>query len=131
MKRLSRAIVDVMLVQWGPEKLVERLSNPLWFQGFNNVIGMDWDSSGSTTVTLGILKEVLNPRRDGLAVLGGKGKNAMKVTTELNELPSNFNVETESLSRASKLAAKVDTTLVQDGHTLYHHSMIVTERVGP
>jgi Uncharacterized conserved protein len=60
MKRLSKAIIDVMIIEWGEEKVLERLSNPLWFQAFNNVIGMDWDSSGSTTVTLGILKEVVS-----------------------------------------------------------------------
>ncbi|MEM3352638.1 MAG: DUF763 domain-containing protein, partial [Saccharolobus sp.] len=59
MKRLAKAIIEIMLIEWGSYKVIERFSNPLWFQGFNNAIGMDWDSSGSTTVTLGILKEVI------------------------------------------------------------------------
>ncbi|PVU76685.1 DUF763 domain-containing protein [Acidianus hospitalis] len=126
MRKLSRAILDIMLIEWGPEKVVERLSNPLWFQAFNNVIGMDWDSSGSTTVTLGILKEVVNPKDDGLAVLGGKGKNALKVPEELHSL--NFDIDADKLANISRLVAKVDTTLVQDGHQLYHHSMLVTEK---
>ncbi|MUM65537.1 DUF763 domain-containing protein [Acidianus infernus] len=126
MRRLSRAILDIMLIEWGPQKVVERLSNPLWFQAFNNVIGMDWDSSGSTTVTLGILKEVVNPKEDGLAVLGGKGKNALKVPEELHSL--NFDIDADKLANISRLVAKVDTTLVQDGHQLYHHSMLVTEK---
>ncbi|MFP3218168.1 DUF763 domain-containing protein [Acidianus sp.] len=126
MRKLSRAILDIMLIEWGPEKVVERLSNPLWFQAFNNVIGMDWDSSGSTTVTLGILKEVVNPKEDGLAVLGGKGKNALKVPEELHSL--NFDIDADKLANISRLVAKVDTTLVQDGHQLYHHSMLVTEK---
>ncbi|MFP3164652.1 MAG: DUF763 domain-containing protein [Acidianus sp.] len=126
MRKLSRAILDIMLIEWGPEKIVERLSNPLWFQAFNNVIGMDWDSSGSTTVTLGILKEVVNPKDDGLAVLGGKGKNALKVPEELHSL--NFDIDADKLANISRLVAKVDTTLVQDGHQLYHHSMLVTEK---
>lgn len=127
MKRLSRAIVDVMLLEWGPDKVVERLSNPFWFQGFNNVIGMDWDSSGSTTVTLGILKEVISPAQDGLAVTGGKGKNSLNVPKELATLPLNFNVDSQGLIRISKLVAKTDTTLLQDGHELYHHSLLVSE----
>jgi hypothetical protein len=126
MRKLSRAILDIVLIEWGPEKVVERLSNPLWFQAFNNVIGMDWDSSGSTTVTLGILKEVVNPKDDGLAVLGGKGKNALKVPEELHSL--NFDIDADKLANISRLVAKVDTTLVQDGHQLYHHSMLVTEK---
>ncbi|MBP1357959.1 MAG: DUF763 domain-containing protein, partial [Sulfolobus sp.] len=126
MKRLSKAIVDVMVIEWGPEKVVERLSNPLWFQGFNNIIGMDWDSSGSTTVTLGILKEVIKPEEEGLIVLGGKGKNARNVPYEIIEFSKKYNVDSEKLAKASRLVAKVDSVLVQDSHTLYHHSVIVT-----
>jgi len=126
MKRLSKAIIDVMVLEWGPEKVVERLSNPLWFQGFNNIIGMDWDSSGSTTVTLGILKEVIKPEEEGLAILGGKGKNALKVPEEVLSLSKRFDMDAERLIRASRLVAKVDSVLIQDSHTLYHHSLIVT-----
>jgi Uncharacterized conserved protein len=86
MKRLARAIISVMVLEWGPDKVVERLSNPLWFQAFNNVIGMDWDSSGSTTVTLGILKEVVVPREFGFVILGGKGDKAREVPNEVKVL---------------------------------------------
>jgi len=127
MKRLAKSIIEIMVIEWGPEKVLERLANPLWFQGFNNAIAMDWDSSGSTTVTMGILKDVLNPKEFGFAILGGKGKNALKVPQELEELPKNYNVNTKRLSIISKTVAKVDTTLVQDGHQLYHHTMAVTE----
>ncbi|MEM4767774.1 MAG: DUF763 domain-containing protein [Saccharolobus sp.] len=125
MKRLAKAIIEIMLIEWGPYKIIERFSNPLWFQGFNNAIGMDWDSSGSTTVTLGILKEVIDPKVNGFAVLGGKGKNALKVQEEIDLLP--YDVDKAKLKRISKIVAKVDTTLVQDGHTLYHHTLMVTE----
>lgn len=128
MKRLAKSIIDIMIIEWGPEKVIDRLSNPLWFQAFNNVIGMDWDSSGSTTVTLGILKDVVNPKEEGIAVLGGKGKNALKVPEELQALSKVFNVDAERLAKVSKLVAKVDTTLLQDGHQLYHHSMLVSEK---
>jgi len=125
MKRLSKAIIEIMLIEWGPSKVIERFSNPLWFQAFNNAIGMDWDSSGSTTVTLGILKEVVDPKTHGFAVLGGKGKNALKVQDEIEILP--YDVDKNRLKRISKIVAKVDTTLIQDGHQLYHHSLMVTE----
>lgn len=126
MKRLAKAIIDTMVVELGPEKTIERFSNPLWFQAFNNAIGMDWDSSGSTTVTTGILKEVVNPQEHGFSILGGKGSNALKVPEELLELSGIFNIDPDKLARISKVIAKVDTTLVQDGHQLYHHSMFVT-----
>ncbi len=126
MKRLAKAIIDVMVIELGPEKVIERFSNPLWFQAFNNSIGMDWDSSGSTTVVTGILKEVVNPEEHGFAVLGGKGENALKVPQELIELSRIYDIDPEKLARISKVIAKVDTTLVQDGHQLYHHAMFVT-----
>lgn len=128
MKRLAKNIIDIMILEWGPDKVIDRLSNPLWFQAFNNVIGMDWDSSGSTTVTLGILKDAINPKEEGIAVLGGKGKNALKVPEELISLSKIFNVDPDKMANISRLAAKVDTTLIQDGHTLYHHAMLVTEK---
>ncbi|TRM96753.1 DUF763 domain-containing protein, partial [Sulfolobus sp. B1] len=39
-----------------------------------------------------------------------------------------FDVDKSRLKRISKIVAKVDTTLVQDGHQLYHHSLLVTEK---
>ncbi|AWR96403.1 DUF763 domain-containing protein [Acidianus sulfidivorans JP7] len=127
MKRLSKSIIDIMILEWGQKKVIERLSNPLWFQAFNNIIGMDWDSSGSTTVTLGILKDVINPKEEGIAILGGKGKNALKVPEEVERLSKIFDIDPFEMTKISKLVAKVDTTLLQDGHQLYHHSMIISE----
>ncbi|MCY0850638.1 DUF763 domain-containing protein [Sulfuracidifex metallicus] len=124
MRRLSSGIIRIMIDEWGPSKVVERLSNPLWFQGLNNVIGMDWDSSGSTTVTLGILKEVVG-HEYGLAILGGKGKSSLRIPEEIDLL--NFDVDKEKLKEVSKLVAKVDTTAIQDGYQLYHQSLIVSD----
>ena len=126
MKRLARAIISVMVLEWGPDKVVERLSNPLWFQAFNNVIGMDWDSSGSTTVTLGILKEVVVPREFGFVILGGKGDKAKEVPNEVKVLKDEFGLNAEAYARLSRLVAKHDTVLIQDGYALYHHSLIVS-----
>jgi len=124
MRRLSSGIIRIMIDEWGPSKVVERLSNPLWFQGLNNVIGMDWDSSGSTTVTLGILKEVVGYEQ-GLVILGGKGKSSLRIPEEVDSL--NFDVDKEKLKEVSKLVAKVDTTAIQDGYQLYHQSLIVSD----
>jgi len=131
MKRLAKAIAEAVVELHGPDTLVERLADPFWFQAFNNAIGMDWDSSGSTTVTLGILKQVAweNPGL-GIVVAGGKGANARRAPEELGRaeelglLPSR--VAREAL-RASRLAAKTDSALLQDGYTLYHHAVVASE----
>ena len=98
------------------------------FQSFNNVIGMDWDSSGSTTVLTGILKTVTwrNPEL-GVIVLGGKGEKAKEVPEEVKRIPNIFNVDPEKIVKYSKLAARIDTSFLQDGYELYHHSVIVSE----
>jgi hypothetical protein len=35
---------------------LRRLSDPVWLQAFGAVIGMDWHSSGVTTIVCGALK---------------------------------------------------------------------------
>lgn len=131
MKRLAKAILEIMVEVFGPDKVVERLSNPLWFQAFNNVIGMDWDSSGSTTVTTGILKEITwkNPEL-GILVLGGKGRKARSVPGEIPLAVETLGLKTsvsELLVKASRLVAKIDSAMLQDGYQLYHHSLIISE----
>jgi hypothetical protein len=127
MRKLASAIIDVMVLELGPERTLERFANPFWFQAFNNVIGMDWDSSGSTTVTTGILKSVVKPAEHGFALLGGKGRASLRVPEELEALSGLFDIDAGKLSELSRLVAKVDTTLLQDGYTLYHHSLFVCE----
>jgi Uncharacterized conserved protein len=127
MRALARAIIDVMVLELGPQKCVQRFSNPLWFQAFNNAIGMDWDSSGSTTVTTAILKSVVNPKEHGFAVVGGKGTQSRRIPEELEALSSTLDFEPSKMIKVSKLVAKVDTTLLQDGHTLYHQAVFVAK----
>ncbi len=130
MKRLARAIVAVIVEEYGPNSLVERLADPFWFQAFNNAIGMDWDSSGSTTVTLGILRQVLDSDPGlGVTVVGGKGVLARRVPEELAVKAERIGAPSAAAreaARASKLAAKTDNVLLQDGYTLYHHAVILS-----
>ena len=131
MKRLAKAIVEVIVMEFSTEGLLRRLSNPYWFQAFNNAIGMDWDSSGSTTVTTAILKEVLRGSELGIRVAGGKGRLARKTPIEIEfygeELGLNSSV-INYLKKSSVLAAKTDSALLQDGFTLYHHVLIFDSR---
>ncbi|MEM0142770.1 MAG: DUF763 domain-containing protein [Candidatus Parvarchaeum sp.] len=124
MKGMCDAIVHTMLYEYGEDKLLERLSNPLWFQALNNAIGMDWDSSGSTTVLLSILKQVIRPE-DGMAVFGGKGKGSLSVKDEL-AAADHFDIDKEKISEYSLLSAKTDSVLLQDGYNLYIHYLLVS-----
>ncbi|HIP85334.1 MAG TPA: DUF763 domain-containing protein [Pyrodictium sp.] len=131
MKKLARAIVEVIVEEYGPREIVRRLADPIWFQAFNNAIGMDWDSSGSTTVTLGILRQVAdeNPHL-GIVVVGGKGRLAVRVPEELPRRAERLCVSSSKVEEAllaSRLAAKTDNVLLQDGYQLYHHTLIMSE----
>lgn len=131
MKKLGKEILRIVIMELGSEGLLRRLSNPLWFQAFNNAIGMDWDSSGSTTVTTAIIKESLNDLGVNIRVAGGKGELALRTPNEIlgygNELGINSSVINE-LIKYSKLSAKVDSVLLQDGFSLYHHAMVFDDR---
>jgi len=128
MERLAEAIVAVIVEEYGPRELVRRLANPYWFQAFNNAIGMDWDSSGSTTVTTAVLKKVAMRGNYGFMVAGGKGQAARRTIEELEEHGTRIAGEkAREAMRASRLAAKADTVLLQDGYTLYHHAVILAE----
>ncbi len=129
MKGIARAIVDIMVLEFGPDVIVRRLADPLWFQAFNNVIGMDWDSSGSTTVVLGILKWITSTHDYGFYVVGGKGKQMLKVPEELKEVSKKIDISSEDLVKVSKASARVDSSLLQDGYELYIHSMILSQNV--
>jgi len=127
MKTLGSLIARYIVEARGPRELLIRLSDPFWFQAFNNVIGMDWDSSGSTTVVLYVLKSAFpasSLRDEGITVLGGKGRDAVNVDKEIR-LVSDV-VDAERLILASKLAAKVDSVALQDGYALYIHGLLAS-----
>ena len=129
MTRLGGAIVEALVVEYGKSEVLKRLSDPLWFQSFGCVLGMDWHSSGITTSVMGALKKALNPKAKelGIFICGGRGKHSRQTPQELLMLASRTGLNVESLVRSSKLAAKVDNTAVQDGFQLYLHNFIVTD----
>ena len=130
MVKLSRAICEVLLYEYGKDELFRRLSDPFWFQAFSCVLGFDWHSSGCTTVTCGALKEAVDPEMHGFAVVGGKGKTSLRTLDEIEEIANIFSLSTDKVERlkySSKMAAKVDNAALQDGHQLYHHVMFFSE----
>ncbi|NPB09336.1 MAG: DUF763 domain-containing protein, partial [Thermodesulfobacteria bacterium] len=130
MVRLSRALVQVIVRDFGSEEVLRRLADPFWFQAFGCVLGFDWHSSGLTTTVCGALKEAIRPLslELGLFICGGKARASRRTPeeilswTERAALPSEFS----SLVEASRLAAKVDNTALQDGYQLYHHVFVFT-----
>jgi hypothetical protein len=130
MVKLSRAICEVLIYEYGKDELFRRLSDPFWFQALSCVLGYDWHSSGCTTVTCGALKEAIDPQLHGFAIVGGKGKTSLKTPDEIEKIADIFSLsthKTEKLKYSSRMAAKVDNAAVQDGHQLYHHVMIFSE----
>ena len=131
MKKLAGAIAEIIVNEYGSKEFLTRLSDPYWFQAFSCVLGFDWHSSGTTTVTMGALKEALEQRDLGIKVAGGKGKTALNTPKEIGEIAEEFgasNRKSKELIRASKLSAKVDSAAVQDGFTLYHHTFVLSEK---
>lgn len=130
MRRLGRSIFIAIREEFGPCEVLRRLSDPAWFQSLGSVLGFDWNSSGLTTTTLGAIKEGIFEIQDelGIYVCGGKGRTSRKTPEE---------IETYGISRgfsfapylvfASKMAAKVDSALLQDGFQIYHHNFLFTK----
>ncbi|HDD68840.1 MAG TPA: DUF763 domain-containing protein, partial [Candidatus Korarchaeota archaeon] len=130
MKKLSSLITEAIIVEYGRKEFLRRISDPIWFQAMGCALGYDWHSSGLTTVLTAALREALMEKDLGVAVLGGKGKASRKVPEELVKLAVRYELsqqKLEDLIRASKLSAKVDNAVLQDGYRLYHHAFFVTE----
>jgi hypothetical protein len=127
---LSRGITEIIIYEYGKDEFLRRISDPFWFQALSCVLGYDWHSSGTTTVTCGALKEAINPQEFGFAIAGGKGKASRKTPEEIEKIGELYNLSTaaiKDLQYSSRMAAKVDNSAVQDGYNLYHHVLIFSE----
>lgn len=124
MVALSECIIDIAIDDYGTKGLLTRLSDPWFFQSLSCVLGFDWHSSGTTTVTCGALKEAMDPEKHGLAVAGGKGRASNRTPVQIEENAKAFGLTTQKTERlvySSRMAAKVDNALVQDGFPIYQH----------
>ncbi len=128
MKKLAEKIVKVIILEYGELEFLKRISDPIFFQSFSNVLGFDWNSSGSTTVLTGVLKAVLNKPDFEIRVAGGKGANAIKTPEEIRKFALEMNVDAEKLIKFSRLSAKADNSALIDGYTLYHHAIFFTPK---
>ncbi|MBC7325629.1 MAG: DUF763 domain-containing protein [Moorella sp. (in: Bacteria)] len=131
MQRLGPAILEVIAREYSPREVLRRLSDPYWFQAFGCVLGFDWHSSGLTTTVCGALKEGLRGREKdlGLVIAGGKGRISRQTPLEIERAADRLaltSLQPGELVYASRMAAKVDNTALQDGYQLYHHVFIFT-----
>jgi hypothetical protein len=129
MVKLAREITVFIVVGFGPEEMLRRMSDPCWFQAFGCVLGFDWHSSGVTTTVCGALKEGLKGLEPdlGLFVAGGKGSTSRRTPAEIEAFGDAISVDPSPLIYASRMAAKVDNAALQDGYQLYHHVFIFTK----
>jgi len=125
----SCALLLLVYEEFGPKELIERLTDPFWFQALGCLLGFDWHSSGLTTTVGAAVKEALKPyfQELGIYIAGGKGKTALNTPNELDEIGNKLGIDTSPLIFASKTTAKIDSVALQDGYSLYHHTIFATK----
>lgn len=132
MTLLARHLTLVLVEEFGPLAVLQRLADPFWFQAFGCALGFDWHSSGLTTTVCGALKEGLRGLEadTALFVAGGKGKTSRKTPQELEAFGDRLGLDPAPLVYASRMAAKVDSAGLQDGYQIYHHTFLFTRGQG-
>ena len=127
MVKLGREMTRVLVAEFGPDEFVRRIADPVWFQSLGTVLAFDWNASGLTTILTAALKEAIrNEEKDlGLFICGGKGKTSRKTPDEIAAWGDTLSLPDGSVSNLvynSRMAAKVDNSLIQDGYQIYHHA---------
>ena len=130
MAKLGLAVVETIVMDYGKDEVLRRISDPFWFQSLGAVMGMDWHSSGITTSVMGALKRSINPhsRELGIYICGGKGNHSRQTPNELLKISEQTGLDGNYLIKCSKLSAKVDNTAIQDGFQLYTHNFILSNQ---
>ena len=129
MVKLGREITRVIVEEYGPDDFVRRIGDPVWFQSLGTVLAFDWNASGLTTILTAALKEATRgqERRWGIFICGGKGKTSLKTPDEIVSWGGVLSLPEDgvkNLAYNSRMAAKVDSSLVQDGFQIYHHAFL-------
>lgn len=127
MVKLGREMIRVIVKELGADEFVKRIADPVWFQSLGTVLAFDWNASGLTTVLTAVLKEAIRGEEKDLGVFicGGKGRTSRKTPEEIERWGGVLRLpapDIENLTYNSKMTAKVDSALVQDGFQIYHHS---------
>jgi hypothetical protein len=128
MVKLGREMTRVLVAEFGPNEFIRRIADPVWFQALGTVLAFDWNASGLTTILTAALKEAIRGREKDLGVFicGGKGKTSRKTPEEVAGWGDKLSLpdgSVDNLIYNSRMSAKVDNSLVQDGYQIYHHSL--------
>lgn len=129
---LSKRMIYAIIADEGPDEFIKRISDPVWFQSLGTVLAFDWNASGLTTILTAALKEAIRgSERDlGIFICGGKGKTSLKTPEQIISWAERISMPENSANALvynSKMAAKIDSSLVQDGFTIYHHSFFFSK----
>ncbi len=132
MVKLGREMTRGLIEEHGPDEFIKRIADPVWFQSLGTVLAFDWNASGLTTILTAALKEAIRGEEKNLGVFicGGKGKTSRKTPEEINQWGEKLSLpesHVENLKYNSKMAAKVDSALIQDGFQIYHHSFFFSK----
>src|ERR1700740_503572 len=102
----AAAMATLIVRDAGPGELLQRLSDPFWFQAFGCVLGFDWHSSGVTTTVCGAIKEGLKDvdREMGFFAAGGKGGASRKTPRQIAEVCDALGRNPDPLVYASRTA---------------------------
>jgi len=130
MKSLARYIIIAMREEFSEDIILEKLSDPYWFQCLGCVLGFDWHSSGLGTTVCGALKEGIKgyEKEIGIFIAGGKGKVSRRTPEEITFWCEKTGISGDKLIYSSRMSAKVDSSAIQDGYKLYHHSFFFTAK---
>lgn len=128
MVKLGREMTEVLVAEFGPDEFIRRIADPVWFQALGTVLAFDWNASGLTTILTAALKEAIRNRERelGIFICGGKGKTSRKTPDEVTAWGNKLSLPDSSVDNLiynSRMSAKVDNSLVQDGYQIYHHSL--------
>lgn len=132
MVNLGRQMLWVVNEEYGPDEFIKRIADPGWFQSLGTVLAFDWNASGLTTILTAALKEAIrgHQREFGIFIAGGKGKTSRRAPEQIEYFGDISGLPEDGVRNLvynSKMTAKVDSALVQDGFQIYHHTFFFSK----
>jgi len=85
MEALAGSISEIMVLELGRSEFLRRMSDPFWFQAVSCILGFDWHSRGTTTVTGGAFKQALRKKDLGIFIAGGKGRASNSTLLDIED----------------------------------------------